>query len=104
MSYPCYLSTQVCILNYCYIKTRFVLHCYNTLYKTIYIVINNNNNKKSRTEQEKERREREGKETYLDMRKEGPFLNSPGFNALFYTPCSGGHQGSQLYPIRSIMN
>ena len=67
---------------------------------------NNNNNKdnKSITEQEKEERERAEEETYLDMRGIEPLLKSPGFNALFYTPCPGGHQRSPLSPIRPIMD
>ena len=94
-------------LTFAIFMNRFVFHCYNALYKQIYIVINNNNNnnKTIKAEQSKRRRgEREGKETYLDMRRIEPLLNSPGFNALFYTPCPGVHQRSQLSPIRSIMN
>ena len=61
--------------------------------------------KQPKAEQSKRRRrERAEKETYLDMRRIEPLLNSPGFNALFYTPCPGGHQRSQLSPIRSIMD
>ena len=65
---------------------------------------NNNKNNKSRTEQEKEERERAEKETYLDMRRIEPLLKSPGFNALFYTSCPGGHQRSPPSPIRSFMD
>ena len=62
---------------------------------------NNNKNNESRTEQEK--KEREEKEPYLDMRREEPLLRFPGFNALFYTTCLGGHQRSPTSPVRSIM-
>ena len=63
---------------------------------------------KAKTEQEKEKREereeREERETYLGMRGHELLLKYPGFNAFFYTICPGGHQRSQLSPIRSIMN
>ena len=44
-------------------------------------------------------KERAERETYQDMRKEGPFLTFPGFSALFYTICPRGHQRSPLSPI-----
>ena len=49
------------------------------------------------------RGEREGKETYLGHETGETDLTSPGFSALFYTPCPRGYQRSQLSPIRSIM-
>ena len=50
--------------------------------------------KTTKAEQSKRRRrEREGKETYLDMRRNEPLLKSPGFNAIFYTPCPGVTRG-----------
>ena len=58
---------------------------------------------KAETEQGKKREEREEREIYLGMRGHEPLLNYPGFNAFFYTICPGGHQRSQLSPIRSIM-
>ena len=61
----------------------------------------NNKNNESRTEQEK--KEREEKEPYLGMRSEKPLLRYPGFNALFYTTCPGGHQRSPTSPILSKM-
>ena len=78
-----------------------------TLCKYIFIVITTIiiiRTIKAETEQEKKKREeREERETYLGMRGHEPLLNYPGFNAFFYTICPGGHQRSQLSPIRSIM-
>ena len=74
-------------MTFAILMNRFVFHCYNTLYKQIYIAINNNNNNKTiKAKQSKRRRgETEGKETYLDMVRLEHLLNFPGFNALFYT-------------------
>ena len=54
---------------------------------------------KAETGEEKERRAE--RDTYLGMRRKEPLLRYPGFNALFYTTCSGDHQRSPTSPIRS---
>ena len=90
------------------IRTRFVFITtviIKTLCKYIFIVtiiiIRRRRTTKAKTEQEK--KERAERDTYQDMRNERPLLTFPGFNALFYTICPGGHQRSPLSPIRSIM-
>ena len=45
-----------------------------------------------------QKRERE-RDTYLGMRRKEPLLRYPGFNALFYTTCPGGHQRSPTSPM-----
>ena len=56
----------------------------------------------TKTEQEKRRREeREGKVTYLSMKGHKLLLTYTRFEAFCYTICPGGHQRSQLSPIRS---
>ena len=93
------------------IRTRFVFITtviIKTLCKYIFIVTTTTiiiiiiRTTKAETEQEK--KERAERDTYQDMRNEIPLLTFPGFNALFYTTCPGGHQRSPLSPIRSIMD
>ena len=54
---------------------------------------------KAETGQEKKKRAE--RDTYLGMRREEPLLKYPGFNALFFTTCPGGHQMLPTSPIRS---
>ena len=72
-----------------------------TLCKQIYIVIIiiTIRTIKAETGEEKERRAE--RETYLGMKRIELLLRYPGFNALFYTTCPGGHQRSPTFPIRS---
>ena len=48
-----------------------------------------------------EKKKRAERDTYLGMRRIEPLLKYPGFNALFYTTCPGGHQRLPTPPIRS---
>ena len=68
----------------------------------VIIIITKIRTTKAETEQEK-RRERAERDTYLASEGERPLLRFPGFSALFYTICAGGHQRSPLSPIRSIV-
>ena len=92
------------MFRFVFITTAFMRTLYSKIFIatiiTIIIIITT----KTKTEQEKRRREeREGKVTYLSMRGHKPLLTYTRFEAFFYTICPGGHQRSQLSPIRSIM-
>ena len=91
--------------RFVFIATAFMQTLYSKIFiATIIVIIKITTTK---TEQEKgrreEREEREGKVTYLSMRGHKLLLTYTRFEAFFYTICPGGHQRSQLSPIRSKM-
>ena len=89
--------------RFVFIATAFMQTLYSKIFIATIIVIIKITTPK--TEQEKgrreEREEREGKVTYLSMRGHKLLLTYTRFEAFFYTICPGGHQRSQLSPIRS---
>ena len=88
-----FVSITIAIL-----RTRFVFHnhCHNRNPLQVHIHSNNNNNNKKKNNQNKNiarEKERAGRDTYQDMRNEGPLLTFQGSTPSFIQSAQGVTRG-----------